>query len=141
MNKGAQELSWFNWLKGEVKKYITYISVLTGALVGVRLIPFLPPEMYDRMFEWFPWLGEWMLWLSDNLTKEMIFYIMAVYFMGEVAMGIFRYFLGGGFDKIGFEKAEQLANSRQYRYFEMEDIVKPLVRIEKRLKTKEQKPD
>ncbi len=138
-NKGSGELAFLNWLRGEAVKYITYFSILTGASVGIRLLPFIPPEIFDRIFEWYPRVGDWMLWLSDNLTKEIIFWIMFGYLVGNIFMRVIYYFFGMWFEKSGWERVEQLSEAEQFKFFETEKIVKPLERLEKRLGTKKDK--
>jgi len=133
-NKGIRELQWFTWLRNEIWRYVKYVLYLSGASVGIRLLPFLPQEMFDRIFEWWPWIGEKMLWLSNNLSKEMVLYIMLGYLAGNILMRVIYYFSGRWFEKSGFEKEEQKARRKQYDFYMQEEVVEPLQQQGKLLK-------
>ena len=101
--------------------------------MGIKLIPFLPQEMFDRVFEWWPWIGEKTLWLSDNLSKEIILYIMIVYLAGNIFMRIAYYSIGTWFERSGFAKEENKKRQKRYNFYMQEEVVEPLERIEKHL--------
>lgn len=134
--RGRGELHWFRWLYQEIKKYVKYAFYLSGASLGLKLFPFLPPELMEHFMEWWPWLTEKILWLSNNLTKKLIIYILIAYFLQDTFVKIIYYLTGGEFEDSEFARMENLSRNKRFNWFTMEEIVGPLKRIEKKLGTK-----
>ena len=139
-NKGANEMSVFLSIIDLIRYFITRTIYLLGFSFGTKVIS---PEIAKEIENWWPGAANFLIWLSLKAREMIVVLVVAMivwYFIKIISYQV----IGLWLEKSGFVRVEDKANRKRYDYFTMEEIVKPLQRIEKKLginKKKEEDDD